>query len=366
MSLFLFLFSALAVSFFAGVILLRIQKQLGVVARPRGDGTAVQSSHVGNPLRIGGAAVVAGLAFVAALQMLNGDESVAPLLLLSVLPVFIAGLAEDLGHHVSPRGRFLAAIFSAVAAVALLGVWVPRGDIPGVDRAMAMPAIAITLTVIFSAGFCHAVNLIDGMNGLAASVITTAALGCAMIAFLASQPAVTVMALLLAAATTGFLFLNWPVARLFLGDAGAYGLGHLLVWSMILLTSLSSEVAVPALMLVIFWPLADVVHTILRRLATRTSILKPDRMHLHQKVRRTLDILWFGFRGRYRSNPLTTLMLLPFIIAPVVMGVLLWNNPGGAWIALGACMLAFSAAHPLMTRLARRVSKRASYTRATH
>jgi UDP-N-acetylmuramyl pentapeptide phosphotransferase/UDP-N-acetylglucosamine-1-phosphate transferase len=337
MSLFLFLFSALAVSLFTGVILLRIQKQLEVVAKPRGDGAAVQSSHVGNPLRIGGAAVVAGLAFVAALQMLNGDESVAPLLLLSVLPVFIAGLAEDLGHHVSPRGRFLAAIFSAVAAVALLGVWVPRGDIPGIDRAMAMPAIAITLTVIFSAGFCHAVNLIDGMNGLAASL-----------------PAVTVMALLLAAATTGFLLLNWPVARLFLGDAGAYGLGHLLVWLMILLASHSSEVAVPALALVIFWPLADVIHTILRRVAERVSILRPDRMHLHQKVRRTLDIVWFGYRGRHRSNPLTTLILLPFIVAPVVTGVLLWNSPGAAWIALGAYMLAFSAAHPLTTSLARR------------
>lgn len=250
--------------------------------------------------------------------------------------------------------RFLAAIFSAVAAVALLDVWVPRADILGIDRAMAIPAIAITLTVIFSAGFCHAVNLIDGMNGLAASVITAAALGLAAIASLESLPAVTVMALMLAAATTGFLLLNWPVARLFLGDAGAYGLGHLLVWLMILLTSFSSQVAVPALALVIFWPLADVFHTILRRVAERVSILRPDRMHLHQKVRRTLDIVWFGYHGRYRSNPLTTLILLPFIVAPVVTGVLLWNSPGAAWIALGAYMLAFSAAHPLTTRLARR------------
>ena len=281
-SLFLFLFSALAASLSTGVVLLRIQKQLRVVATPRVDGTAVQSSHIGNPLRVGGAAVIAGLAFVAALQMLNGDESVAPLLLLSALPVFIAGLAEHLGYHVSPRGRFLAAIFSAVAAVALLGVWVPRGDIPGVDPTMAMPAIAITLTVIFSTGFCHAVNLIDGTNGLAASVITTAALGCATIALLASQPAVTVMALLLAVAATGFLFLNWPFARPFLGDAGAYGLGHLRVWLMFLLISLSTEVAVPALASVIFWPLADVIHTILRRVAERVSSLRPDRMHLHQ------------------------------------------------------------------------------------
>ena len=148
--------------------------------------------------------------------------------------------------------------------------------------------------------------------------------------------------------------MNWPVARLFLGDAGAYGVGHLLVWLMILLASFSSEVAVPALPLVSFWPLADVLHTILRRVAARVSILRPDRMHLHQKVRRTLAIVWFGHRRRYRSNALTTIILLPFITAPVVTGVLLWNNLGAAWIALGCYMLAFSFAHPLTTRLAQR------------
>ena len=366
MSLLMSFFSALAVSFFSGVILLLIRKQLEVVSKPRGDGTAVQSSHVGNPLRIGGAAVIVGLAFVAALHFLNGDESFAPLLLLSLLPVFIAGLAEDLGHHVSPRGRFLAAILSAIVAVALLEVWIPRADIPAIEQAMTIPAVAITLTVIFSAGFCHAVNLIDGINGLAASVITTSALGCAAIASLLSLPSVTLMALLLAAATIGFLFLNWPIARLFLGDAGAYGLGHLLVWLMILMTSLSNEVAVPALALVLFWPIADANHTILRRVAAKVSILRPDRMHLHQKVRRTLDIVWFGYRGRYRSNPLTTIILLPFIIAPVVTGVLLWNNPGAAWFAMGGYMLAFSAAHPLTTRLARRFRRRTIHTLRSH
>lgn len=352
--MFLFLFSVLAVSFFTGVILLRIKKKLEVVAKPRGDGTAVQSSHVGDPLRIGGAAVLVALACATWLQMLYGDETFAPLLLLSVLPVFIAGLAEDLGHHVTPSGRFLAAVFSAVAAVALLGAWVPKADIPGVDWAMSMPAVAIPVTIFFSASFCHSVNLIDGMNGLAASVITTSALGCAAIATMVTLPAVAGFALLLAAATTGLLLLNWPVARLFLGDAGAYGLGHLLVWLMILLTSHSSQVAVPALALVFFWPLADVFHTIARRVAMRVSILEPDRMHLHQKVRRMLDLIWFGYRGRQRSNPLTLLILLPFILAPVVTGVLLWNNAGTAWIALAAYMLAFSAAHPVTTKLARR------------
>lgn len=73
---------AFAASLLSGVVLLRVKQQLEVIARARGDETAVQSSHVGNPLRVGGAAVLAGLAFAVALRMLNGEESFALLLLL--------------------------------------------------------------------------------------------------------------------------------------------------------------------------------------------------------------------------------------------------------------------------------------------
>ena len=340
-----------------GIFILYSHPHIIAITKTRGDGLAVQSSHVGEPARVGGLAVLLSLMAMATIQVVFQETYQTPLLLLSVFPVFIAGLAEDLGHRVSPRGRFLAAIVSAIAAVSLLGAWAPRSDIPYLDAAMSLPLVAIILTVLFSAGFCHAVNLIDGMNGLASTVVTISALGCAAISAQAEQPEITGFALLLAAGTIGFLPLNWPYARLFLGDAGAYGLGHLLVWLPFLLAWKTDTVAVPALLLVIFWPLADVLHTILRRWAERTSILQPDKMHLHQKVRRMLDITWFGYQGRRRSNPLTTLVLLPFIAVPVVTGTLLWDQPTAAWCALGAFMLAFSLAHPLTVRLAHKLRK---------
>ena len=352
----LFLF-CIMFSFFLTLLILYSHTHLHAIAKPRGDGLAVQSSHIGEPARVGGLAVLLSLMAVAIIQTVFQETYQTPLLLLSVLPVFIAGLSEDLGHRVSPRGRFLAAVVSAIAAVSLLGAWAPRSDIPYLDTAMSLPLLAIMLTVLFSAGFCHAVNLIDGMNGLASTVVTISALGCAAISAQAEQPEITSFALLLAAGTMGFLPLNWPYARLFLGDAGAYGLGHLLVWLLLLLAWKTDTVAVPALMLVIFWPLADVLHTILRRLAKRASILQPDKMHMHQKVRRMLDITWFGYQGRRRSNPLTTLVLLPFITAPVVTGTVLWDQPTAAWCALGVFMLAFSLAHPLTVRLAHKLRK---------
>jgi UDP-N-acetylmuramyl pentapeptide phosphotransferase/UDP-N-acetylglucosamine-1-phosphate transferase len=212
--------------------------------------------------------------------------------------------------------------------------------------------------VIFSAGICHALNLVDGMNGLAATVVMAASAGVVAVAELASSPEVAWLASIIMAATVGFFAVNWPTPRLFLGDAGAYSLGHLLAWLMILLSWKSSEVAIPSLLLLLFWPIADVGHTIFRRALNGDDVTRPDRMHLHQKVRRALAIIWLGYNERKWSNPLTTAVLAPFIVAPVLTGVLFWNQPTASWIALGLFLLGFSLAHPLTVRTSIRFRKR--------
>jgi UDP-GlcNAc:undecaprenyl-phosphate GlcNAc-1-phosphate transferase len=322
-----------------------------------GDQFAVQASHDGDPLRIGGVAVfVAMIAFIG-IDSRASTQAIGSLLIVSAMPVFVAGLLEDWGGHVSPRGRLLAAFGSGLFAVALLGAWAPRADIAGLDLLMGIPAVAISLTLVFSAGFCHALNLVDGMNGLAATVSVSSALGIASVAMMADSAEIKVLALAIAAAISGFFFLNWPRAFLFLGDGGAYAIGHLLAWMAILLVWSSEDVSVASMLLLLFWPLADTLHTIVRRLTNGSAVSRPDKMHLHQKVRRALDITWLGYRKRSISNPMTTLILLPFILAPITSGVLLWNHPRAAWIMLAAFLAAFSIAHPLVIWASRRFRK---------
>ena len=344
------------------MLILISEDRLAQICRRVGDNTAKQASHNNNPLRLGGAAVVASI-FLGFFVGIKPEEgfTLGPILL-SVLPAFVAGFSEDVGYRISAKGRLAAAFFSAMIAVILLRDFPARADILGLDWAMTIPAFSIAITIIFSAGFCHAVNLIDGMNGLAGAVVLSAAAGGYFIANQAAQPELAWIFFALTAATAGFIILNWPIARLFLGDAGAYTLGHLVVWPTMLLAARSSDVAVPALLLILFWPLADVSHTIVRRILRGAPISSPDRSHLHQKVRRMLDIMFFAHNRRAVSNPLTTLMLLPFIVAPVATGAILWNHPGGAWIALGVYMAGFSAAHPLTIWLSWKHRKRMACT----
>ena len=103
-------------------------------------------------------------------------------LILSALPVFVVGLAEDLGRLASPRNRLLAAAVSGALFILLMGQWIPRTDIPGLDLAMLWTPFAISLSLFLSVGISHAFNLIDGLNGLAATTAVGVALALSQIA----------------------------------------------------------------------------------------------------------------------------------------------------------------------------------------
>ena len=73
--------------------------------------------------------------------------------------------------------------------------------------------------------------------------------------------------------------LNFPIGKIFLGDGGAYLLGHLLVWSSIILNSNESAVSAFAILLVFFWPVADTGLAIWRRWKLGNPADRPDRLH---------------------------------------------------------------------------------------
>lgn len=349
----------------AGAMLLLERRRLLSLIIDRGDHAAIQASHQGDPLRFGGVVIFLGLILGATTLALESGGEYSLALLLSTIPVLLAGLIEDSGRRVSPQRRLLAAMFSALLAAFLLNLWPSRADIAGIDWLLGIAPIAILVTILFAGGFCHAMNLIDGMNGLAAITIILSALGIATIAGEQELAHVSMLAYLLAAGTFGFFLLNWPVSRLMLGDAGAYGLGHMLVWLM-LSTAALSPAAIPALLLVLFWPLADLFHTMLRRFGAGKKLFEPDKMHLHQKIRRGLEIMLFGAGRRGLSNPLTTLLLTPCIAAPILTGVLLHQQPNAAWAALAGYSVLFAATHLVVVSIARRWRSRPARRPAPH
>lgn len=274
----------------------------------------------------------------------------------SALPVFIGGFGEDIGFNVSPKARLALSFLSATIAVGLFGVWINRAGVAGLDTILAMTVPGILITLVLSGGICHAFNLIDGINGLAIglSIAIAAALG--IVAYLIGDSQILFACVIIACAQTALLLFNFPFGRIFLGDAGAYTVGHLLTWLSILLIARHPEIAPFALFLLFFWPVADMLFAVIRRLKTRKPIGQPDRMHFHQFVMRAIELL-FPRRDRRFSNPMATVVVLPLSTAPIFLALVLYRTNGMAAIAWASCFLVFVATYVAGIRLAKYISR---------
>ena len=205
---------------------------------------------------LGGVAV-----FLAALPgpILAGE----PLVLVPAGIALVLGLADDL-RPLPVLARVVVELAIAVTAALV---------VPG-------PAIARIATAVLVLGLLNAVNLLDGQDGLAAGVGVVITVGFALL----GGPAVPI-ALGLAGALAGFLVLNRPPARIYLGDAGAYFVGT----SVALLPALTEHAATSwstwwAVPLLLGLPVADTAIAILRRLRAHRPLLQGDRSHVYDQL----------------------------------------------------------------------------------
>jgi UDP-GlcNAc:undecaprenyl-phosphate/decaprenyl-phosphate GlcNAc-1-phosphate transferase len=320
------------------------------------DLKAVQAAHSAPTPRTGGVGVVLALGLGFWLFAPEALASMTGLFLLSLIPVFSVGLAEDLGAMMSPRRRLFAAALSSVMVIVLLDVQVTQADVPGLDWALGFAGFGFFFTVLWMTGLCHATNLIDGLNGLAAGSCILTAIGIVLIAERSGDADLAALAAMVIPAILGFLVLNWPFGKVFLGDGGAYTLGHVLGWLGIFLLVRNPDIAGTAVGLLFFWPVADTFFAIYRRYRAGVRPDEPDRLHFHQLVMRALEILVLGRKRRRVSNPLATVVLMPLVAAPIFTGVVLWDRPLAALLAIGLFAVLFVSSYSAGMRLARKAT----------
>lgn len=307
----------------------------------RNDTSAVQASHLKPTARLGGLALFIALIVAAAWSHSADNWATFVLFLVSAMPVFVIGLAEDLGYLSSPPRRLLAATVSGAMFIALMGQWVLHTGIPGLDIALHWSPFAVAFSLFLGVGISHAFNLIDGLNGLAGFTALAAALALATIAHQSGLTEHRDILFTIAAAVLGFLIFNFPFGKIFLGDSGAYVIGHLLFWMSVSISWNAPDVSPFALLLIFFWPIADTLLAITRRLSLGKPVAQPDRLHFHQLVMRGVEIVFLGRKKRRIANPLATLFTLPFVFAPMITAVIFALDRGAAAIAYGLFAVVF-------------------------
>ncbi|MDC7700846.1 MraY family glycosyltransferase [Vogesella indigofera] len=305
-----------------------------------GDLSGPQKFHATPTPRVGGVPIMVSMMLTASGTWYAGLPEFASLLLAS-LPVFLAGLTEDLTKRVRPLYRLLFAFGSAAMAIWLLGAALPSLGIPGVDDAMtALPWLALLLTVFAVGGVCHAVNIIDGYNGLMGGVAMAIAAALAYVSSTVGDMALLAISLSLLGAILGFLVWNFPRGMIFAGDAGAYLVGFLLAEVSVLLVVRHPGVVSPWFpMLLMIYPVFETVFSIYRRKKRQAAAGLPDSMHFHQMVYKRLVRWMVGKREAkhlLRRNSLTAPYLWGVALFSVMPATLFWQYE---WVLQLCCAL---------------------------
>ena len=345
------------ISFFACAGLIGLARFFPRLGGRSGDTDAVQSMHVNLTPRVGGIAVFGALACTI---ILAPDSILGSYFkfIVATSVLFFVGLGEDLGFHISPRLRLLAAVVSSMLVIVFLGVWMPRIGLPLLDPLLQYWIIGVPITLLVTAGVANGFNLIDGLNGLAAMTAIVAAISMALISQQAGYLHMVSLSMMFAAVIFGFLVLNYPFGLIFLGDAGAYTIGFVLSWFGISILLNAPEVSPWAVLLTMFWPLADTLLALVRRRLRSSGALQPDRLHVHQMAMRMLEIYLFGRKRRSLTNPLSTLVIAPFVAAPPIIAVLFWDNNLGAFSAVIIFLALFFGSYLLALKFVQNYRRR--------
>lgn len=246
----------------------------------------------GRPIpRLGGLAIVGGfylalaavaLADPAALDLLLEDGTRSAALLLGGLAVAGLGVHDDL-HGATARVKLLVELGLAALLYAA-GYRIDVVALPFLEP-IALGWLGLPVTLLWIAGVVNAVNLVDGLDGLAAGVALVAAAATGVLAAVGGSAVVVIQAAALGGAALGFLRANFHPASIFMGDTGSLFLGFVLAATS-LRTHHDASTAVGLLgsALVLGLPIADTALAVARRALRGVPLFSADRGHLHHRL----------------------------------------------------------------------------------
>ncbi len=310
------------------------------------DLRAVQRNHYTAVPRVGGLAIFCGTAITFATSTVfhTSPTYEAFLLLSCATPAFIGGLAEDLTKRVTPRVRLLCALVAALACCFALHAVIDRVDLPAVDFLLRFTPIGIAFTMVAVAGVTNAMNIVDGLNGLASVVAILIFASIGYVAVSVNDWLVASVAFAMIGAIGGFVVWNYPSALVFMGDGGAYFIGFMMAELVVLLIARHPNVSA-FYAIVAMYPAFETIFSIYRRRYVRgRAVDAPDALHLHTLIYKRVARKGISFSDPQqctRRNSVSSVYLWMLSLIPIVPATFFWNSP----YVLGIAALAFAGVY---------------------
>ncbi|MEG1396159.1 MAG: MraY family glycosyltransferase [Oscillospiraceae bacterium] len=271
---------AALVSFIITPVVKAFAQKVGAVDVPK-DGRRMHDHPIA---RMGGLAIVLGF-MLSVILFVDITKPMQGMLLGGVI-IVVLGIFDDI-YSLPAMFKFVVQIVAALVAV-LSGNVISVLSNPNVFSANPywdLGALAIPITVIWIVALTNAVNLIDGLDGLAVGVSTISSMTLLVIAMAFSEGEVALLMAALAGACIGFMPYNMNPAKIFMGDTGSTFLGFILATVSIqglFKFPMIISFAVPFLMLGL--PIFDTAFAFIRRIAHGQNPMHADRSHVHHRL----------------------------------------------------------------------------------
>ncbi|GIP38494.1 undecaprenyl-phosphate alpha-N-acetylglucosaminyl 1-phosphate transferase [Paenibacillus sp. J31TS4] len=253
--------------------------RFGAVALPN-----ARSVHKRPMPSAGGAAMFAAFAagFGAAVPLLGESLKLYAGLLAGAALMTVVGVLDD-RYNLPARWKLLGQAAAASAAV-LAGLHIELVNLPFGEAVMELQWLSGPLTVFWIVAVCNAVNLMDGLDGLAGGVSAIATAAVLAMAILMNNPPVVVLCAALLGSILGFLRYNKAPASIFMGDTGSLFLGYCLAALSVFGFKQVAFFSLISPLLIVGVPLADTLLAMVRRKRNKTPIFAADKGHLHHSL----------------------------------------------------------------------------------
>jgi UDP-GlcNAc:undecaprenyl-phosphate/decaprenyl-phosphate GlcNAc-1-phosphate transferase len=254
----------------------------------KSDSYGIQKFHVEPTPSIGGLSVF--LAFSFGLWSIDEKSSILVFFWLTSLPVFLAGLIEDITLGVPPIWRLFFTFISILIAYIWMEVSINSLGFSWIDGLLFdYPALSLILTLLVVGGAVNSLNIIDGFNGLLGGYSILASLAIAYVSYSLGDEMIMQLSLILTAAVLGFFIFNFPFGKIFMGDGGAYFIGIILAIIGLMLVDRHVELSNWFVLLIFIYPMYELLYSIYRRkIIHKTDATQPDSEHMHSLIYRKL------------------------------------------------------------------------------
>jgi UDP-N-acetylmuramyl pentapeptide phosphotransferase/UDP-N-acetylglucosamine-1-phosphate transferase len=300
-SLFRLVISSFVVSAGISIMIVLTQAYHGKFTHDNRPG--VQRFHDVPTPRVGGLAMLSAL-ISGWLLVDNGVRHLLGFMLLAGIPAFGAGLLEDLTKEVTVGKRLIATMLSGVIACVLLGYNLKSIGIPLFDPLLAILPLSVAFTAFSVSGVANAINIIDGFNGLASGVLIICFSIFCIMAMHVGDVELATLCILQIAVVLGFMVVNYPFGKIFMGDGGAYLMGFMLAWTAVMLHVRNPEISVWAPVVVCGYPIIETLFSMVRRYWKSISPGSADSEHLHSLIKLRIVRRYFSRLPQCLKNSL--------------------------------------------------------------